>query len=140
MALAQTGQYNHERIAKRGDIVTRNTVLSRFTDNAIAMVFLLNKTYRVYYKWAFRALGALPILGAETAQSLLMVAEAGGLDPVSLSLRQQYIEELCALFAIELGVQGLSDSEDSFLARHGEAVHRTIRDEFLRSLPPQYEI
>ena len=140
LALAQTGQYNHGRIAKRGDIVTVNTVLSRFTDSAIAMVFLLNRVYRMYYKWVFRALADLPLLGAETTRYLLMLAEINGIGAEAVSLRQQYIEELCALFASELKAQGLSDSEDSFLARHGEAVHSTIKDEFLRSLPPQYEI
>ena len=140
MALAQTGQYNHERVGRRGDPVTLNTVLSRFTDNAIAMVFLLNKVYRMYYKWAYRALADLPLLGAGAARLLLMIAETHGLGANELSLRQSYIEELCALIVFELNEQGLSDSKDSFLAGHGEAVRSAIKDDFLRSLPPQYEI
>ena len=140
MALAQTGQYNHERTARRCDWVTLRTVLSRFTDSAIALVFLLNMAFRPYYKWAYRALKELPALGAESALLLLGIAETGGLDDESFTKRQQYISELCAIFARELRNQELSFSEDWFLATHGEEVSRGIKDKFLRSLPAQYEI
>ena len=140
MALAQTGQYNHERTARRSDWVTLRAVLSRFSDSAIAMAFLLNKVFRPYYKWAYRALKDLPILGGEAAQLLLQLAETGGLDGASFSMRQQYISELCALFVQELHAQGLSGSDDWFLTTHAEEAMDGIEDSFLRSLPPQYEI
>ena len=140
MALAQTGQYNHERTAKRRDWVTLRTVLSKFTDAAIAMAFLLNKTYRPYYKWAFRALSVLPATGNETARLLMKIAEAGGLDDESFSVRQRHISELCEIFTRELSAQGLSGSDDFFLASHGEEIRRSIKNESLRSLPAQYEI
>ena len=140
MALAQTGQYNHERVAKRGDSVTLQTVLSRFTDNAIALVFLLNKVYRPYYKWAFRALKDLPILGNEVASLLLHLVEVGGFDDETFSKQRQIIEEMCVLLVNELRAQDLSCSDDRFLAPHGEEVMLRIEDDFLRSLPAQYEI
>ena len=140
MALAQAGQYNHGRTAKRHDWVTLRTVLSKFTDSAIALAFLLNKTYRPYYKWAFRALKDLAAPGNETAGLLAKIAEAGGLDGESFSVRDNCISELCKAFARELKAQGLSGSDDSFMAPHGEDVQRGIKDEFLRSLPAQYEI
>ena len=140
MALAQTGQYNHERVAKRSDPVTLRTVLSRFTDSAIALVFLLNKVYKPYYKWAFRALKDLPVLGSEAAHILFMIAEAGSFDGDSFSKRQQLISELCNLLITELTNQGLSGSDDWFLAPHGEQVMQRIQDGFLRTLPAQYEI
>ena len=140
MVLAQTGQYNHERTAKRRDWVTLRTVLSRFTDNAIAMVFLLNRVYRPYYKWAYRALKDLPILGDEVARLLFLIAEAGGFDNESFATRQQYISELCAIIVEELKTQDLSGSDDWFLTTHGEEAMRRIAEASLRSLPAQYEI
>jgi len=140
MALAQTGQYNHGRTAKRRDWVTLRTVLSKFTDAAIALAFLLNKTYRPYYKWAFRALKGLAAPGNETAGLLMKIAESGGLDDESFSVRHSCISELCKVFTRELKAQGLSDSDDLFMASQGEEVQRGINDEFLRSLPTQYEI
>jgi len=140
MAIAQTGQYNHERIARRGDPVTLRTVLARFNDCAIAMVFLLNKVYRPYYKWSYRALKELPLLGAEKSLLLLKIAETGGFDDASQSARQQCISDLCAVLIKEIKSQGLSESDDWFFATHGEEVQARIDDDFLRKLPVQYEV
>ena len=140
MALAQTGQYNHERTAKRRDWVTLRTVLSRYTENVIAIIFLLNKVYRPYYKLAFRAMKDLPVLGFEASQLLLKIAETGNFDDESFSTHQQCISELCGLIASELRTQRLSESDDWFLTTHGEEIQSKIEDSFLRSLPTQYEI
>ena len=140
MALAQTGQYNHERTAKRRDWVTLRTVISRFSDNAIAMVYLLNKVYKPYYKLSFRALAGLPLLSGGASRLLRMIAETGGLDDGSFIRRQQYISELCELIVRELKHQGLSETDDWFLATHGGEVQSKIGDSFLRSLPAQHEI
>ena len=138
MSLAQTGQYNHERVARRGDVVTLRAVISRFTDSAIALAFLLNRIFKPYYKWAFRALSELPLAGAETACLLQKIAEIGDFDDESLARRQLRIEDLCAVFRRELQNQDLSDSDEPFLAKHGEIVQNSISDEFLRGLPAQY--
>ena len=140
MALAQTGQYNHERTAKRRDWVTLRAVLSRFSDNAIALAFLLNKVYKPYYKLAFRALQNLPVLGSETSGLLMAIAETGGLDGESFIRRQELIGELCGLFVSELRNRRLSGSDDWFLTAHGEEVQSKIKDNKLRALPTQYEI
>ena len=140
MALAQTGQYNHDRTEKRGDRVTLRSVLSRFCDAALALAFLLNKVYKPYYKWAYRAAQSLPVLGEETTRLLLEITEAGGFDSREHSLREHRIAELCGLFADELRSQGLSQTDDWFMTAHGEDVQNSIKDDFLRSLPAQYDI
>ena len=140
MALAQTGQYNHDRTIRRGDWVTFRTVIARFTESAIAMAFLLSKKYKPYYKWAFRALQDLQLSGGEISRLLLKIAENVGLDDKSFSKLNQCISELCDIFIRELKAQGLSNSDDSFLASHGEEVQSKIEDGFLRSLPTQYDI
>lgn len=60
MMLAQTGQYNLERCICREQLVTASTVCAKFVEEAICLVFLLNKTYKPYYKWAFPAMLRLP--------------------------------------------------------------------------------
>ena len=140
MALAQTGQYNLLRTSLRDDRVTLRTIVSRFTDAAIALVFLLNKVYRPYYKWAYRALGGLPLLGAETARTLREIADVGGFDQGAISELTCLAERLCATFAAELGKQYLSGSDDSFLAAHAEEVRKRIKSGSLRDLPVQYDI
>lgn len=140
MSLAQTGQYNHKRTAARGDWVTLRSVLTRFSDAAAAMAFLLTKVYKPYYKWAYRALCDLPPPGGDTARLLLSIAETSGLDVRSQTERQRCIDDLCAIFVNELSSQGLSHSDDWFLSAHGEEVNKAVGDSFLRSLPTQYEI
>ena len=63
MAIAQTGQYNFDRCRKRRDWVTLRTVLARFQSETIALVFLLNRVFQPYYKWEFRRMTELPLLG-----------------------------------------------------------------------------
>jgi len=140
MALAQAGQYNLERIAKRGDTVTLRYVLSHFSENVIAIVFLLNKIYRPFYKWAFRRMLELPVLGNESGKLLLKLAEIGGFGRESLARQMDCISEICALITAELRSQQLAESDDWFLATHGEIIRAGIENEFLRSLPAQYKI
>lgn len=139
MAIAQTGQYNFARTARREDWVTVRTVLAKFTQEAMGLTYHLNRVFRPYYKWTWRRLGELPILGRETAGLLLELAGRGGLDQAEQAAQQACIDRLCALLAEELRRQGLSDCRDWFFAGHGEAVQRTIQHELLRALPPQYE-
>ena len=139
MLLAQTGQYNHERSARRGDRVTMRLVLSRFTEGAMSLAFLLAKVYRPYYKWSYRALSDLPGIGTSVADILLKITDAGGLDSDSFYTRRKLILELCEVFAGELRAQGLSSSNDWFLSTHGEEVQSKIKDKAIRALPAQYD-
>ena len=47
-------------------------------------------------------------------------------------------EEICLRVEDVLREQGLSECRDSFLAAHGESVHRLIKDKVIASLPLQY--
>jgi hypothetical protein len=138
MALAQTGQYNLERCLKRGDLVTAYIVVARFIESAEAMVFLLNRIFRPYYKWAYRAMSELPVLGAVTGALLRRAALAGASED-GVGIVRQCVSEICALITDELRRQGLATTDDWFLTTHGEQVRQGIADEYLRSLPTQYE-
>ncbi|MCL2557366.1 MAG: DUF4037 domain-containing protein [Treponema sp.] len=140
MAVAQTGQYNLSRCLKRKDYVTARIALARFTENFIALVFLLNRVYRPYYKWAFKAMMELPVLGASAGELLGKMAATGGFDKNSVTAIKACIESLCSMAAQELRKQGLTSSTDSFFATLGEDVSLGIKDKALRCLPPQYDI
>ena len=62
---AQTGQYNYPRAVKRRDLITANMIRATFIDHFVRAVFLLNRTYRPFYKWTYQALFSLPTLGKE---------------------------------------------------------------------------
>lgn len=126
---AQAGQYNHPRCLSRGEKVAALRALGEFVDHAQAAVFLLNRRYRPYYKWAHRALLGLPFLGRE----------AGGAFEALCSCpppeRQEWIEVLCTLLIQGLKEQGLTDSGSDFLLDHAEQIQASIQDGALRSLP-----
>ena len=126
---AQAGQYNHPRCLRRGDRVAALRALGDFIDHAQAAVFLLNRRYRPYYKWAHRALRNLPVLGREAGAAFEALAACPPED------RQDRIESLSALLIRALEAQGLTDRAGDFLLDHGEAIQASIRDKTLRSLP-----
>lgn len=126
---AQAGQYNHPRCLLRGDRVAALRALGEFIDHAQAVVFLLNRRYRPYYKWANRALMDLPLLGKETGTALEELACCPAQE------RQDRIEALSALLIRWLEGQGLTGGASDFLLDHAEQVQRSIQNDTLRSLP-----
>lgn len=126
---AQAGQYNHPRCLRRGDQVAALRALGEFVDSAQAVVFLLNRRYRPYYKWAQRALAGLPILGREAGAALERLADCPRPE------RQDRIEALSALLIQGLADQGIEDGPGDFLLDHAERLQRSIGDKTLRELP-----
>lgn len=139
MAIAQTGQYNHRRMAKREDWVTVRAALCRFTEAAMGMCYLLNRRYKPYYKWAWHGLRELPQGGAELAELLRELTLIGGFSEAELKRMDEVIEAACGLLRAELRRQGLTRTDDWFLASHGEELMAGIQDAFIRSLPATYE-
>lgn len=127
---AQTGQYNYSRCAGRGDDVAAAVILGRFLENAAAMVFLLNRRFRPFYKWTYHAMAGLPLLG-QTAKSAMerIISAAPGKEAA------MEIEALSALLIGELRRQGISGDNSDFLMDHCGAILSGIRDPRLREQP-----
>ena len=130
MALAaQTGQYNYYRALKRDDRILQGIVKARFCENITSVVFLLNKRYKPFYKWSYRALKELPLLGAEAYELMdkILCEDRDGAAP--------FIEELCALVIKELKEQGIANEEnnDDFLMDHVNDVLEKIENEKIRT-------
>jgi hypothetical protein len=135
--MAQAGQYNHPRCLRRQEPVAAALALAEFVDSAMSIIFLLNKKYMPFYKWAHRALSALPVLGAE-AHALLAGLVRGayfGAGDAAGSPGGEIIERVCRLVAERLRVEGLSDQRDDFMAAHAESITGRIRDDRIRNLP-----
>lgn len=124
---AQSGQYNYARCLRRGEAVAALSALAQFVDHAQAIVFLLNRRFRPYYKWAQRALRELPVLGPKAAALLDALAEESG-DKVDA------IEEISALLIAEMKRQGLTEGDEDFLLPHAERIQNGIGTPELRVL------
>ncbi len=145
--MAQSGQYNYARAMKRGEHVAAMLALAEFTKSTISMVYLLNKTYRPFYKWMHRGMRELPLL-SEIGDILNLLAlmgeqsaawkDAGPEDYLyTLNTGDQcviIIEAVCNIILQELTAQGLTEGEDNFLENHTMQMMGKIRNPDIRAM------
>lgn len=118
---AQAGQYNYARAMKRGEQIAAELALSKFVEEAMHLVYLLNKKYTPFYKWMHRGLRELHV-GAEIGDMLALLyqtqAEAD---------RVLIIEAVCNVLVQILNEMGLSREQDNFLQNHvGEVLNKSM--------------
>lgn len=129
MTAAQSGQYNYSRSLRRKASYPVYQSLVKFCEDVFSLVFLLNRRYMPFYKWASKAAGSLPVLGAFISQAVEKL-----LQEEKPQKKEGYIETICARIIEALKGQGLSDSQSDFLLDHGPRVHSLIRDDSLKRL------
>ena len=128
MNISQHGLYNYVRCLRRNDLVAANQCLYLFVDEVIHLVFLLNRRYKIFYKWANRALLDLKILGNEIHKLLQ--------DMVFGQNKIPYVKKICKVLADELRNQKLTDCESEFLGDLGVDIQKNIDDEFFKNYSP----
>lgn len=125
--MAQTGQYNYERCWRRKDYGAAALTKNKFIEATLEMVYLLNKKYKPYYKWAFRGLDDLTKL--QPVGNYL-------LDLIFLDIKDSanpgLMEKICCLIIQELNDQGLIKKQDSFLDSYIDEVLALIKDKGLK--------
>ncbi len=131
LMMAQTGQYNYARCLSHGEGGAARLALSEFVKQGIETVFLLNKDHMPYYKWAFRAMEYLPILGdcAQTLERLLDTPNS------SASEIKNKIEGFCADIIAEFKRQNISSADSDYLESHAYNITERIGDHKLRNMP-----
>jgi hypothetical protein len=115
--MAQAGQYNYPRCMRRGEKVGAFLALSEFAKAACSVVYLLNRRYMPFYKWAHRGMADLALLGSVRGLLASMTDEPMG------EGTEQAIEAICASVASELKSQGITSVDASFLLNHAESIH-----------------
>lgn len=117
--MAQGGQYNYPRCRQRGEKVAAALALGEFTEAACSMVYLLNKRYMPFYKWAHHGLKYLPVLSCVYLKLEALYASAGEDE------KQVWVEDICRDVINELRVQKLTDQNGDFLLEHcGDILSR----------------
>ncbi len=129
---AQSGQYNFMRAVKHSEIAAASIALYEFADNISEIVFLLNRKYPPYYKWLFRAMRELPILGDKADALEYLICEETSLKTVSL--KSEIIEDISKCIIEELARQNISNAKSEFLEPHAYSVAEKINDCELRSM------
>ena len=137
MYMAQTGQVNYARSIRRGELFTADLCINEFIRAAISSLYLLNRRYMPYYKWAKAGLADAEVFPEgvdmlEQLQSLGQQTSAWqdiGADPQIINKQDEKvlcIEAFCQRIAEELRKQRLSDSPEVFLTQQALQVHGRI--------------
>ena len=132
IGMAQSGQYNYARCLKHGEAGAAMLALSEFVSDAAETVFLLNRRHMPYYKWCFRALRELPLLG-DMAEPLefLLTGENG---PEGDALKSRLVEDICASVLRELAAQGLCRGGADYLEGPAFEIQRGIGNAQIRAM------
>ena len=132
LIMAQAGQYNYSRCLKRGEEGAAMLAMHEFVKAASSVIFLLNRRHMPYYKWSFRAMAELPLLGSmKEALEFLLTGENDG---AGQRLKAQLVEDVCAAVVKELQAQRLSCGSWDYLEKHAIDMHGHIRNQSLVSL------
>ena len=129
---AQAGQYNYRRALSHGETAAAQLAAIRFSENAMAAIFLLNGRYMPYYKWSFRALRALTKLSLEAELFEYLITTGNGGD--AAEEKADVIESICADIIEELISQGLTKATCGDLEKHAYSVNDSITDPQIRNL------
>jgi len=133
MTAGQSGQYNFLRSLRRKEYVAAHHALSKFIQDSISTIFLLNRRYKPFYKWMHRGLMDLSVLGP----SVYFMYEFLVISDIKIDgSREIYntIEKISALIIEKIKEMGLSRLKSNFLCDHGPDIQNKIRDSYLRSL------
>lgn len=129
--MAQAGQYNYARCLKHGEMAAARLALNEFVINATELVFWLNGAYMPYYKWAFRAMKELPILGKESSIiERLMLHPAHDTSSIICT-----IEEVCELISNEMRSLGVVASNAEYFEAYAYEINSKIHNADLRNMP-----
>lgn len=128
--MAQAGQYNFPRLLKRGDITASLLALSRFIEAALSMIYLLNRHYMPFYKWAFY--GTSKLTSLQELRPMLQQLASQPISQASVSL----IERICVTICRSLNSEGFSNSRSSFLQDHLSDIMSGINDPEFAAMHP----
>lgn len=115
--MAQTGQYNYERMLRRGEKVTTQLILAKYMEHTMNAVYLLNRVYAPFYKWTHRGMQNLEIL-----PEIMDILNAIGDMEYGDNRILKVIEIIARLILHELHQQGLSESEELYLEEQAYIV------------------
>jgi len=132
LIMAQSGQYNYGRCLKRNEGGAAMLAMCEFVKAASSVIFLLNRRHMPYYKWSFRAMGELDILG--NLKDALEFLLSGENDKAGQKLKIQVVEDVCGAVVKELQRQKLTCGNWDYLEKHALDMHEHIQNRSLSSL------
>ena len=113
-------------------------MVNKYWPVSLSTVFLINRKYVPFYKWAFRAVKQLPLMGMSIAEKLEHLVSLPLMETMPEAVAEP-VEGICQEIADHLQSEGLLDSNDPWLFAQGPVIQAHIENNALRSMPPQLE-
>lgn len=130
--MAQAGQYNYARCLARGELGAAQLAVFEFVKHAISAIYLLNNRYEPFYKWVYRGMEQLPVLG-HIADALQAITELDN-TPQNAKIKQEIIEDTASVLIEEFLNQELSEAVCGDLEKHAYSILDGVRDGNLRNM------
>ena len=132
LLMGQAGQYNYKRCVLRGDTAAAQMAVFEFTKSALHSIYLLNRAYMPYYKWSFKGLKGLSVLGDLSGDLEYLISSGNSFDEAEK--KTAIIEEICGKIADVLKAQGLTEADGSEMEQQAYAVNERITDHGVRTM------
>lgn len=123
---SQAGQYNYSRCLSRGELGAAQLAVIEFVKATMQAVFLINKKYMPYYKWSFRAMRELPVLGDLAGSFEYLISSKN--DKEEAAKKRELIEQICEKISAALG------EKNSHLEPLAYEINNKIKDNNLRNM------
>ena len=136
--MAQSGIYNYKRCIKHGETGAAQLAAAEFVRHTMQTVFLLNRRHKPFYKWSFRAMRDLPLLGSLT-EPLEYLISTDNMEDMA-KMKTEIIEDIAVLISEELKTQELTRNTCDDLEKHAYSVNDGITDGEIRNLHIMYAI
>ncbi len=126
--MAQAGQYNYGRLLKRGEHGGAQLALYEFVKHAVSAVYLLNNRYEPFYKWVFRGMRELPMLGdlGDVLQSMLEMGNGES----EAKVKREVIEDVARMLLEALS----AETKGNDLEKGALAMLERVKEPNLRNM------
>lgn len=130
--IAQAGQYNYSRLAKRDNQMGMLMSLAEFVKHYSACIHLINKKYMPFYKWYERSIADCPILGQKTLIAVKHILN----HPQEVAANIKSIELLCKDLITYFNKEKMTNTTVDFMTYQAEELMEKIIDPSLRASNP----
>ncbi len=132
MVAEQASNYNYERLLSRGDTAAAQLAICEYVKEVLSVIFLLERKYKPFYKWQFRALNDMPAF-APLKEDLEGLLTTGNTHGEAIEKRSR-IRSVNGTLGEIIREQGLSDYDGLHLDSFAYCVNGKIKDPGVRNL------
>ncbi len=129
---AQAGQYNYPRCLSHGERGAAQLAVFEFVKHIQSIIYLMNRRYEPFYKWTYRGMRDLPVLG-DLADALTALTELDNTS-ANTALKQAMIEDIAVLLIAAFVEQNLTRASCGDLEKHAYSIQDGIKDANLRNM------